>query len=101
MDAQAAQYYEDLVEHNPTVATFTGHLVAVFNEGIEATKNKNDRQQVAAWSKDAVAFWNRQVGLHPDVPDLKTYADDAVNSDAQVARWLAQPPSPQAISTRP
>ena len=28
---QAAQYYKDLVEHNPTVATFTETLVYVLN----------------------------------------------------------------------
>jgi hypothetical protein len=95
MESQAAQYYEDLVEHNPTVATFTKELVDVFNGRIEAAKHENDRQQVAAWSKDAVAFWNRQVDLHPDVPDLKTYADDAMKTDAAVAQWLAKSPSTQ------
>jgi hypothetical protein len=48
-----------------------------------------------------VAFWNRQLDLHPDVPDITNYADDAAKKDAEVARWLAQPPSTQAISTRP
>ena len=91
MDAEAAQYYKDLVEHNPTVATFTGDLVNVFNDEIEAAKQENDRQQVAAWSKDAVAFWNRQLDLHPDLPDLKKYADDAAKQDSEVAQWLATP----------
>ena len=85
MYAQAAQYYQDLVEHNPTVATFTRELVYVLNGKIEAAKQENDRQQVAAWSKDAVAFWNRQVELHPDVPDLRKYADAAAKQDAEVA----------------
>jgi tRNA A-37 threonylcarbamoyl transferase component Bud32/tetratricopeptide (TPR) repeat protein len=101
MDAQAAQYYKDLVEHSPTVATFTKALVEVLNGRVEAAEHENDRQQVSAWSKDAVAFWNRQLELHPDVPDLKAYADDAAKSDAQVGRWLAQPPSTQATSARP
>jgi tetratricopeptide (TPR) repeat protein len=101
MEDQAAQYYKDLVEHNPAVATFTVELVDVLNARTAAAEHENDRQQVAAWSKDAVAFWNRQVDLHPDLPDLKTYAEDAMKSDAEVAQWLAQPPSTQAISTRP
>jgi tRNA A-37 threonylcarbamoyl transferase component Bud32/tetratricopeptide (TPR) repeat protein len=101
MDAQAAQYYKDLVEHNPTVATFTKALVEVLNGRVEAAEHENDRQQVSAWSKDAVAFWNRQLELHPDVPDLKAYADDAAKSDAHVGQWLAQPPSTQATSARP
>ena len=79
-----------LVEHNPTVATFIGDLVNVFNDRIEAAKHENDRQQVAAWSKDAVAFWNRQLDLHPDLPDLKKYADDAAKHDMEVAQWLAK-----------
>jgi tRNA A-37 threonylcarbamoyl transferase component Bud32 len=101
MDAQAAQYYKDLVEHNPTVATFTGHLVFVFNARIEAAKHENDRRQVAAWSKDAVAFWNRQLDLHPDVPILKTYADDAMKKDTEVAKWLAQSKSRQSTTSQP
>ena len=79
------------MEHNPTVATFTVQLVGVFNLRIEAAEHENDRQQVAAWSKDAVAFWNRQLDLHPDLPDLKKYADDAAKQDAEVAQWLATP----------
>jgi len=101
MDDQSAQFYKDLVEHNPTVATFTGVLEEVLNRRIEATKHENNRQQVAAWSKDAVAFWNRQLELHPDVPALKTYADDAVSADAAVAQWLAKPASTQVSSTQP
>jgi hypothetical protein len=91
MEDQAAQYYKDLVEHNPAVATFSEELVGVFNSGIEAAEHESDRQQAAAWSKDAVAFWNRQLDLHPDVPVLKTYADDAMKNDAKVAQWLANP----------
>ncbi len=83
---QAAKYYKDLVEHNPTVATFAKELALVFNGRIDAAKHENDRRRVAAWSKDAVAFWNRQLELHPDVPVLKTYADDAIKNDAEVAK---------------
>jgi tetratricopeptide (TPR) repeat protein len=101
MDAQAAQYYKDLVEHNPTVATFTKALVDVLNGRVEAAEHENDRQQVSAWSKDAVAFWNRQLELHPDVSTLKTYADDAVKADAEVTQWLAKAASTQATSTQP
>jgi tetratricopeptide (TPR) repeat protein len=98
---QAAQYYKDLVEHNPTVANFTGDLVVVFNARIGAAKHENDRRKAAAWSKDAVAFWNRQLDLHPDVPALKGYADDATKADAEVAKWLAQSESKQSKSSQP
>jgi serine/threonine protein kinase len=92
LETEAAQCYKDLVEHNPTVATFTKiGLAEVFNGRIEAAEHENDRPQVAAWSKEAVAFWNRQLDLHPDVPDLKNYADDAMKNDAKVAQWLANP----------
>jgi len=101
MDDQSAQFYKDLVEHNPTVATFTKELVDVLNGRIEAAKHGNDRQQVAAWSKDAVAFWSRLLELHPDVPELKSYADDAMKTDAEVAQWLAKPASTQGASTMP
>jgi serine/threonine protein kinase/tetratricopeptide (TPR) repeat protein len=101
LETEAVQYYEDLVEHNPTVATFTKlGLAEIFNDRIEAAKHENDRRQVAAWSKEAVAFWNRQSDLHPDVPDFKTYADNAMKKDAEVAKWLAQPASTQATSTQ-
>jgi tetratricopeptide (TPR) repeat protein len=98
---QAAQYYEDLGEHNPTVATFAKELAFVFNARIEAAKHENDRRQVAAWSKDAVAFWNRQLELHPDVPVLNTYADGAMKRDAEVAKWLAESESKQSKSSQP
>ena len=39
-----------------------------------------------------MAFWNRQLELHPDVPDLKAYADDAAKSDAHVGGWLCSRP---------
>ncbi len=96
---QAAKYYTDLVEHNPTVASFTGDLVSVFNARVEAAMHKNDRRQAAAWSKDAVAFWNRQLDLHPEVSVLKTYADDAMKKDAEVAKWLAQSESKPSTSS--
>jgi eukaryotic-like serine/threonine-protein kinase len=95
MDDQAATYYKDLADHNPSVATFTGELEHVFKERVNAAEHENDRRLVAALSKEAVAFWRRQIELHPDVPDLKAYADDAAKNDAEVAQWLAQPPSTQ------
>ena len=42
MDDQAAQYYKDLVEHNPTVATFTKALVERPNGRVEAAEHEND-----------------------------------------------------------
>jgi len=36
MHDQAAPYYKDLVEHNPSVATFTKELVDVFNKRVAA-----------------------------------------------------------------
>jgi hypothetical protein len=102
LENEAAQYYKDLVEHNPSVATFTKiGLAEIFNGRIEAAEHENDRRQVAAWSKEAVAFWNRQLELHPDVPDLKACADDAIKQDAAVAQWLAQAPSTQPNAARP
>jgi tetratricopeptide (TPR) repeat protein len=98
---QAAQYYKDLVEHNPTVANFTGDLGVVFNARIEAAMHQNDRRQTAAWSKDAVAFWNRQLDLHPEVPVLKSYADDARTKDAEVAKWFARSESKASASSQP
>jgi len=100
MDDQAAPFYKDLVEHNPSVATFTTELVQVFNRRVEAAEHENDRAHVAAWSKDAVAFWNRLLELHPDISDLKTYANDAQKADSEVAQWLAGA-STQASSTQP
>jgi hypothetical protein len=105
MDAQAAQYYKELVEHNPTVATFTKALAAVLNDEIDATEQENNRQQAAAWSKDAVAFWNRQMDLHPDVPDITNYADDAAKRMRRSpVGWRSRPPrrrSPRGRSSSP
>jgi hypothetical protein len=100
MAGRAVPYYKDLVELNPAVATFTGDLFNVFNRRVEAAEHVNDRQQVADSSKDAVAFWNRMVELHPDIPDLKTYADGAQKADAEVALWLADATT-QPSSTQP
>jgi hypothetical protein len=101
MDELAAPYYKDLVEHNPAVATFTTELVDVFNGRVVEAERENDRKQAAAWSKDAVMFWNRLVQLYPDLPDLKRYADEATKNDAKVAQWLAQAATEQAPSTQP
>src|SRR5208337_4607961 len=101
MDELAAPYYKDLVEHNPSVATFTTELVDVFNGRVVEAEREDDRKQVAAWSRDAVAFWNRLVQLYPELPDLKKYADEATKHDAKVAQWLAQPATGHASSTQP
>jgi hypothetical protein len=101
MDDQSASFYKDLVEHSPSVATFTEGLVNAFRRRVQAAEQGNDRQQATAWSQDAVAFWNRQVELHPDLPVLKNYADDAAKQDAQAAQWLAAPASTQPASTQP
>jgi hypothetical protein len=61
----------------------------------------NDREHVAAWSKDAVAYWNRLVELHPDMPALKTHADEALKNDAEVAKWLAQSATAQPPPGQP
>ena len=98
---EAATYFKDLVEHNPSIATFDRYLSSVNNNMIAAAMKDHDRQHAAAWSKDAVTFWNRQLELHPDLPTLKTYADDTIENDAKVAQWLAQPASTPATSTQP
>ncbi len=51
--------------------------------------------------KDAAAFWNRQLELHPDVPVLKAYAIDEMKTDTEVAKWLAQSKSSQTTTSRP
>jgi len=91
MSDQSTSFYKDLVEHSPSVATFTERLVSAFESRVQAAEQGNDRQQAAAWSKDAVAFWNRQMELHPDLSLLRQYADAAAKQDAQVAQWLANP----------
>jgi serine/threonine protein kinase len=97
---QATVIWKDVVEHSPSMAEFSSTLADVFEKRIEASELDNDRRGVALWARDAVQFWQRQVELHPDVPDLSGYADDAMKKDAEVARWLAQPPSTRAIYTR-
>ena len=101
MHDQAAPYYKDLVEHNPSVATFTQELADVFNKRVAAARRENDRPQAAAWSKDAVAFWNHQVELHPDLPALKDCANEAIKEDAEVTQWLTHAATEQAPSTQP
>ena len=98
---QSASYYKDLVEHNPSVATFSLNLANCFRGRVDAAKHDNDRKQTAAWSMDAVAFWNRLVELHPDLPVLKTCADEATKDDAEVTQWLAQAAPVRAPSTQP
>jgi hypothetical protein len=98
---QATVIWKDVVEHSPSVAEFTSTLAEVFQNRINTAQLDNDRRGAALWARDAVQFWQRQVELHPDVPDLSIYADDAMKKDAEVARWLAQPPSTRATSTRP
>lgn len=101
MDELAAPYYKDLVEYNPSVATFTEELANVFEGRILEAEQENARKQAVTWSKEAVAFWNRLAELHPDVPALKTFADDAIKKDAEVAKWLAEAATAQAPATPP
>jgi tetratricopeptide (TPR) repeat protein len=98
---QSVSFFKDLVEHNPSVATYNMYLNVCFGDRVAAATQANDRQQVAALSKDAVAYWNRLVELHPDLPALKTYADKAAKEDAEVAKWLAQAATAQAPATPP
>src|SRR5438094_7264382 len=60
MNDQSVSCFKDLVEHNPTVATFSRYLGNSFRGRIAAAEQANDRDQIVAWSKDEVAFWNRQ-----------------------------------------
>jgi tetratricopeptide (TPR) repeat protein len=85
---QSVSSYKDVVEHSPSVATFNGSLDSAFADRVAAAKHNGDPKQVAAWSKDAVAYWNRLSELYPDLPALKTYADEAMKRDAEVAKWL-------------
>ena len=98
---QSVVIWKDVVEHSPSVQEFAATLVEVFNNRIDAAKLDNDRRDAALWSRDAVEFWRRQAGLHPDVPFLSQCADNAVKSDTDVAQWLAKPASTQVDSTQP
>jgi serine/threonine protein kinase/tetratricopeptide (TPR) repeat protein len=103
LDDQSASFYKDLVEHSPSVATFTQGLASAFQRRVHAAEQGNDRQQAAAWSKDAVAFWNHQVELHPDLPALKDFVDEASKQSAKAAQWMWLPgsASTQPASTQP
>jgi serine/threonine protein kinase len=101
MDELATPYEKELVEHNPSLATFDQMMMWIFRGRLDAAEHGNDRKQATAWSSDAVAFWNRQLELHPDVTALKTYADEAMKDNAQVAQWLAQPASAPPLTTEP
>jgi hypothetical protein len=94
----AAQQYDraiallrDLVEQNPSVETFGRLLVQCEQGRVSVARQSNDRSGAATCSKDVLAFWSRLAKLHPDVPMLNTYADDAAKQDAEIARWLANP----------
>lgn len=103
LDDQSTSIYKDLVEHSPSVATFTQGLASAFQRRVHAAEQGNDGQQAAAWSKDAVAFWNHQVELHPDLPALKDFVDEASKQSAKAAQWmwLPAPASTQPASTQP
>jgi hypothetical protein len=88
---RAILLFRDLMEHNPSVGTFGLLLVNSQQRRISAAQKLNDRSGAAACSKDALMFWSRLAEQHPDVPGLKTYADDAAKQDAEVAKWLANP----------
>ena len=74
-DDQAVNYYKDLVEHSPSVGTFTIVLEDVFEDRCNVAELANDRKRAAAYAQDAVAFWNRLMDLHPDVPGVKQSAE--------------------------
>jgi tetratricopeptide (TPR) repeat protein len=86
--------YKDLVEQNPSIATFNSQTAFVMQNRIEAAKKGNDRKTAAAWSKDALNFWTRQVELHPELPVFKTYADEAAKTEAEIAKWLTASSQP-------
>jgi len=92
---QSALTWKDIVEHNPAVGSFTGTLGRVFLTRIDAAQQGNDRPATLAASRDAMAFWKQQADLHPEVPLLRQYADDAVKRDEQLAEAPAQSPSTQ------
>jgi hypothetical protein len=98
--SQSIVIWKDLVEHNPSMANFAGALSGMFRYRINAAKLDNDRRDAALWARDAVQFWQRQMELHPDVPDFPPLNDAAMKDDAKVAQWLARTPSTQATSTQ-
>ncbi len=87
---QCTGIWEEVVEQSPSVAAFSDTLAEAFQQRVSAAQRDNDRRDVAAWSHDAVEFWRRQIELHPDVPELKRYADDAVKAEGEATAWLAK-----------
>jgi hypothetical protein len=67
----------------------------VFQARIDAAQQGNDRPAALAASRDAMAFWKQQADLHPEVPLLRQYADDAIKRDEQLTEAPAQSPSTQ------
>jgi serine/threonine protein kinase/tetratricopeptide (TPR) repeat protein len=88
---QSASVFKSLVQNSPSVATFDGYLVEAFTGQVISAEYLNDRSQAIGRSKDAVAFWNRLIELHPDLPMLQKYAEGAEEQDAKVAKWMAAP----------
>jgi tRNA A-37 threonylcarbamoyl transferase component Bud32/tetratricopeptide (TPR) repeat protein len=97
-DDQAVQYYKDLVEHNPSVAIFTNILSYAFEDRCVVAGYANDPKKAAAFSQDAVTFWNRMVDLHPELPVFKTYADAAKKLDGEIADSVKEPAATQAAT---
>jgi len=94
-DTRAIAILSELVEHNPSVASFDDRLRDAFAWRIEAATNMVDRKLVDSYSKDMVDFWKRMIELHPDVPGLRNYHEEAVKISAETSRRMATRPSTQ------
>jgi tetratricopeptide (TPR) repeat protein len=86
---QATAIYKEVVERSPTVSAFAGELARRFHGRISLAQQAGDRAGAAACSHEAVAFWKRLAGLHPEVRVLQDNADAAVKEEMAVAQWAA------------
>jgi hypothetical protein len=88
---QAAAIMKEVVEQSPTVGSFATELAGYLNWRAYCAMRADNRSAGAAFSRDAVEFWNRQVRLHPDIPGLRQKAADASKLDSDLSKWPANP----------
>jgi serine/threonine protein kinase len=98
---QAVSSLKDLVEVNPSVATFADDLRLAFTYRVACASHAHDLKKAAAWAKDAMAFWNHLMELHPEIPKLRTWAGYGIELDLEVGRLLSKGASTQPASSKP
>jgi hypothetical protein len=95
MYEQGTSVFENLVESNPTVATFTEELSSLFRERINAAWDAQDNRRMIAWTTDYITFWNHLIMLHPEQPELQKYECLAIRAYVRVALWVSGSPAPR------